>query len=110
MDAEFAAAVPLLTSVASGQWARIQARYRYDDDVSKVEVFAQDEGSPRWRPVSYGEFDLLDVFDGYREKHFPDDAPPPWGKIVVTVERRGGVSIDFAAGDTDIFAVDPDAR
>lgn len=105
---QFDAAIPLLLALAPEGWSRIQARYRYSDGVCTMAVFSLQQDSQVWKPVSCGDFDLMNVFDDWREQTFPDERQP-WNRIMLTLDRSEAVEVTFDNEARDIFSVDPDS-
>ena len=99
---EFSDVVGLVTPKAPSDWSMLQVRYRYYDDAADLKTYFKAKDDEDWRSFDGGSFDLMDVFDDYREKTHPglDD---PWSVIYLTIGEHNNIEVQFEFGDPGIF-------
>jgi hypothetical protein len=95
---DYAPLVALLLALAPSDWVSMRMTYRYDavNAASDIMTFAVTTRSNKhWVEVGNTSFEIMDLFDAYREKTHPGMAKP-WTSVTLTVQRGNDVPVvDF---------------
>jgi hypothetical protein len=88
--AEVGPIVALLLSLAPPDWLAMRVVYRYDNALAMAATepyTVTPDSKQQWVRVSYGGFEMMDLFDAYREKTY-SKMDKPWTTVTVTVMRE----------------------
>lgn len=94
--------VDLVAPKAPEGWTELRIRYRYYDNAADLKTHFKTSGSEDWEYFDGGDFDVMDIFDGYRYRTHPD-LEEPWSVLNLTTKRTGEMGIAFEYGDPGIF-------
>ena len=99
---DFKPVVDLVAPKAPDDWTELRVRYRHYDDAADLKTHFKSSGSNDWEPFDGGGFDVMDIFDEYRDRTHPD-LDEPWSVLNLTIKKTGGMDVEFEYGDPGIF-------
>ena len=99
---EFKPVVDLAKSKAPDGWTELRVQYRYYDDAADLKTHFKRSGSSDWKSFDGSEFEVMDIFDAYRDTTHPD-LDEPWSVLILTIKQTGEMDVAFEYGDPGMF-------